>query len=110
MSPFQSARDSHIPACFEWRSNGCSNSPDHPMGFNFLPSCQRHDFGYHNARQLGIFDKAEKARIDQNFRRDMKDVCAKYKGFWSKPANWECRGLAKTYYEAVKYFGGGDAQ
>lgn len=35
-----------------WESDGCSDSPDHPFGFDYLPACYRHDFGYDNYKRV----------------------------------------------------------
>lgn len=32
----------------DWTSDGCTQSPESPLGFNFFPACHRHDFGYQN--------------------------------------------------------------
>jgi hypothetical protein len=85
---------------FDWSTDLCSNSPDQPLGFDFRPSCTRHDFGYRNYKAMSQFD-ANKARIDDSFYFDMKQVCAGYSGV----PKGTCDGLAWTYYQAVKQFG-----
>lgn len=86
---------------FNWTTDLCSNSPDRPLGFDFRLSCTRHDFGYRNYKAMNQFD-ANKARIDDAFYFDMKQICAEHGGI-SKST---CDGLAWTYYQAVKQFGG----
>jgi hypothetical protein len=100
MAQFQAARNANSPSCFDWSSDGCSDSPDNPLGFNFLPSCERHDFGYRNYKDEGRFP-AYKARIDSNFKKDMDNYCATLNAI-EKAA---CDGVAEIYYEAVKEFG-----
>jgi hypothetical protein len=34
MAQFQSARAAQDPNTLDWTSNGCSSSPDNPLGFN----------------------------------------------------------------------------
>ncbi|KAF2834459.1 hypothetical protein M501DRAFT_907618, partial [Patellaria atrata CBS 101060] len=99
MSQFQAARNARNPSGLDWTSDGCSSSPDNPLGFNFVPSCQRHDFGYRNYKRQNRFE-AGKARIDSNFRNDMYDQCTR-----ESPSS-ACRVVADIYYNAVKNFGG----
>lgn len=89
-------------ADLDWYSNGCTASPDQPLGYNFLPSCQRHDFGYHNYKNQDRFTEQNKDRIDSNFKSDMYNECAT-RGSVSKTV---CEGIADIYYEAVSTFGG----
>lgn len=100
MSDFQAARAAQNPPELDWSSDGCSYSPEDPLGFNFEPSCQRHDFGYRNYKAQGRFDDAGKARIDNNFKSDMYNECA-------TEGDLEdiCDGVADLYYEAVVEFG-----
>ncbi len=100
MAQFQAARAAQDPPELDWSSNGCSDSPDNPLGFNFEPSCQRHDFGYRNYKAQGRFDDAGKAHIDSNFKRDMDNQCATEGGLEDV-----CDGVADLYYEAVVVFG-----
>ncbi|MEV5817986.1 phospholipase [Micromonospora haikouensis] len=85
---------------FNWSTDYCSSSPDNPLGFNFKLSCQRHDFGYRNYKEMGQFP-ANKARVDSAFYEDLKRACATYSSV-VRPA---CYSLAWTYYEAVSIFG-----
>ncbi|GGO68154.1 phospholipase [Nonomuraea cavernae] len=89
----------------DWSSDGCSWAPDKPEGFNFLPSCQRHDFGYRNYKRQGRFNEDVRGDIDQNFKDDMYDVCRKYSGLQSYKGVI-CRRTADTYYTAVRGLGG----
>ncbi|GAB3208248.1 hypothetical protein GCM10027294_18130 [Marinactinospora endophytica] len=80
-----------------WDSDGCSWSPDEPFGYEFLSSCERHDFGYRNYKQQSRFTEEARLRIDNQFRTDMYSVCG---------GNVLCRGVAVIYYNAVREFGG----
>ena len=85
---------------FDWSTDGCSASPDQPVGFDFRLSCHRHDWGYRNYKVMAQFP-ANKARIDSAFYEDLKRKCATYNAI-VRPV---CYGLAWTYYEAVSTFG-----
>jgi hypothetical protein len=39
---FETARTARNPAGLDWTSDGCSDSPDNPFGFDFIFSCHRH--------------------------------------------------------------------
>ena len=90
------------PLPSDWSSNGCTASPDNPLGFDFLQSCQRHDFGYRNYKAQSRFSDDAKARIDDNFHDDMDNQCATEDGDVKRGL---CEGVATLYYEAVKAFG-----
>lgn len=79
-----------------WSSDGCSNSPDNPFGFNLVKACYRHDFGYRNYKRQGRFTEYNRLRIDNNFKSDMYYVCN---------GNWFCNRFADAYYAAVRQFG-----
>jgi hypothetical protein len=81
----------------DWSSDGCSWSPDTPFGWQFLPGCHRHDFGYRNYKKQGRFTSANRLKIDDNLYSDLKSVCG---------SNIACKGAAWTYYQAVRKFGG----
>ncbi|MFB9908227.1 phospholipase [Allokutzneria oryzae] len=84
----------------DWSTDGCSSAPDNPFGFELLPACHRHDFGYRNYKRQGRFDSANRLRVDDNFRADMYTRC---------DSNWACRRIADIYYYAVRTFGGSSA-
>ncbi|SHF34672.1 phospholipase [Streptoalloteichus hindustanus] len=84
----------------DWSSDGCSKSPDAPLGYDFLPACQRHDFGYRNYKKQSRFTKDNRKRIDDNFRADMYSIC---------DDSWTCKRTADIYYHAVRKFGGSGA-
>jgi|SRR5437763_761669 len=81
----------------DWSSDGCSDSPDQPFGFNFLPGCYRHDFGYRNYKKQGRFNETTRKSIDDNFYADLKGICG---------SNAACKATAWVYYQAVRKFGG----
>lgn len=94
MEEFQAQRTSlfHNPL-LDWRNNGCTSAPDKPFGYNFIPSCQRHDFCYLNYRRQDRYKKL-KSRYDDNFREDMFNECAKLEGIRSG----HCRSVANVYH------------
>ena len=55
ISQFIAARNAKNPAGLDWSSDGCSSSPDNPLGFDFENSCYRHDFGYRNTKAQSRF-------------------------------------------------------
>lgn len=63
-------RNANDPSNLDFTSDGCTKSPDNPFGFPFTPACNRHDFGYQNARHQSRFTKAFKSRIDSNFEKE----------------------------------------
>ncbi|KAK0702955.1 phospholipase A2 [Lasiosphaeria miniovina] len=100
---FIAKRNARDPSTLDWSSDGCTDSPDNPFGFPFVPACNRHDFGYNNYRAQSRFTKAAKAKIDTNFKSDLYYQCGTV-GLQSI-----CKALADVYYAAVKAFGGSDA-
>lgn len=52
LESFITLRDQRYPSYFFWESDGCSQSPDAPFGFPFLPACYRHDFGYDQYKKV----------------------------------------------------------
>lgn len=82
----------------DWSSDGCSSSPDTPLGFDFLSACHRHDFGYRNYKAQARFDETSRLSLDTLFRADLYSVCGR---------NWVCQRTADIYYAAVREFGGG---
>ena len=75
MSEFLSARQAQQPAGLDWSSDGCSSAPDNPFGFDFAPGCYRHDFGYRNYKAQDRFTDSAKASIDDNFHKDLYNIC-----------------------------------
>jgi hypothetical protein len=85
---------------YTWSTDLCTASPDQPFGWDFRPACIRHDFGYGNYKQFGLFDQ-NKPRVDQAFYADLLRICAD-QSWWERGA---CESLAFVYYQAVKTFG-----
>ncbi|OJD28337.1 hypothetical protein ACJ73_00262 [Blastomyces percursus] len=106
MAQFTAAGNAKDPSSLIWESDGCSKSPDKP-GFNFLPSCYRHDFGYRNYKAQDRFSKTNKKKIDKLFRSDLYNECAKEK-YEDKEEN--CKDIADIYYWAVSTFGKRDLE
>lgn len=102
ISSFLAAKKKQSPKTLIWTDDGCSKSPDRPAGFNFLHSCQRHDFGYRNFKKQNRFTKANRLRIDNKFKSDLYNECEKH-GIIKRTA---CKRIADTYYIAVRTAGG----
>jgi hypothetical protein len=97
LSAFQTVRAQHPHADqLDWSSDGCSNSPDNPFGFNFVKACYRHDFGYRNYKKQGRFTETNRLPIDNRFKSDLYTIC---------DGNWACNRVADVYYAAVREFG-----
>jgi hypothetical protein len=80
----------------DWSDDGCSYSPDEPLGYEFKEPCQRHDFGYRNYKAQSRFSEDNRLRIDDNFRDDMYGTC---------DGDSNCESAADVYYWAVRQFG-----
>lgn len=107
IASFLSSKAAQSPAGLIWTDDGCSKSPDKPDGYNFLPGCQRHDFGYRNYKDQGRFTEDNRGKIDGNLKTDLYNECNKYSGL----SSWkgvECRRIADLYYAAVRNFGNAD--
>ncbi|MFI7676682.1 phospholipase [Actinophytocola sp. NPDC049390] len=99
LSSFQTVRSQRPYASqLDWSSDGCSNSPDNPFGFNFVRACYRHDFGYRNYKRQGRFTESTRLTLDNKFKSDLYTICN---------GNWACNRTADVYYAAVRQFGGG---
>ncbi|GGS38766.1 MULTISPECIES: phospholipase [Actinokineospora] len=97
LSQFQQTRAARPYASqLDWSSDGCSNSPDNPFGFNFVRACYRHDFGYRNYKRQGRFTESTRLSIDNKFKSDLYTICG---------THWGCRRTADVYYSAVRQFG-----
>ena len=104
MKTFQKARKAKNPSKCNWSSDNCSWSPDKPDGFNFVPACQRHDFGYRNTKAQKRFTKAMKKKVDDNFKKDLYNYCNGFSGIWSYKGVI-CRRYADTYVFFVRKYG-----
>lgn len=115
LSEFIAAHNAQSPPELDWSTDGCSNAPDNPFGFDFAPACWRHDFGYRNYKAQGRFEGAGKAAIDSNFRDDLYDQCAASSSVAVEEevgddddgveAQGLCEVTADIYYKAVVLFG-----
>jgi hypothetical protein len=101
MSDFQTARKAKSPSCFDWSSDACTLGPDRPLDINFIPSCQRHDFGDTNFRAEGQWNSVNKEKTDGRFRADMLDVCAAHEGLENMAKKALCKVFADQYATAV---------
>jgi hypothetical protein len=104
MAEFQSARHARSPSCFDWYSNACTFSPDRPLGFNFIPPCQRHDSGDTNSANKIQWNPINKARTDWSSRTDMWAVCDKLTGWKNVLKRATCMVVANKYADAVVVF------
>lgn len=88
-----------------WSNDGCSNSPDYPLGLNFKPSCNHHDFGYRNVSQYARGrNETYRKYVDSRFLSNLKIVCGDVS--WLNPTlKAKCYALAYTYYTAVRNLG-----
>jgi len=62
---FISYRNKKDPSYLDWSSDGCTDSPDNPLGFPFLNGCRRHDFGYRNYKKEKRFTYNNRLKIDK---------------------------------------------
>ena len=102
MASFLSAKKRKSPGTLIWTDDGCSNSPDRPSGFNFLHSCQRHDFGYRNYKKQGRFTHGNRKNIDDKLKSDLYAECNKH----DLIKRAVCKRIADIYYHTVRTFGG----
>lgn len=92
---------------FIWETDGCTVPEvvrillpgfdfDRPLGYDFRPACERHDFGYRNYASMQAFDADTKSRLDDTFYADMERACED---------DSRCLRTAALYYKAVTIFG-----
>jgi Flp pilus assembly pilin Flp len=70
------------------------------VSFDFTESCVRHDFGYRNTKDLGLFEE-RKDDIDRVFLKDMRAHCATR----SVLLRGSCYRWAVRFYAGVRAFG-----
>ena len=104
LADFQAVKDSpdHDPR-MDYSDDGCSApvlGSEKPW-FHFREACERHDFGYRNAKRLGLFHEY-KRRIDAIFARDMVEAC-EMEAWWQRGL---CRETAALYLSGVTLAGG----
>jgi len=95
-------------AAHEPGTNGCTLAPDSsyvPVYYDFHAACDQHDLCYINKPHGDT--SAGRRVCDDEFRANMKAWCNGYYWRWYQaPARSACRGVADTYYTAVRTFGG----
>lgn len=110
LSVFVAVANTAMPPTLDWTTDHCSAPLVGNTGrsFDFTHSCRRHDFAYRNLKR---FDRDApntwwtatwRARVDEQFKRDLKSQCA------GRPLNQRipCRWWAEIFYRAVRTFGG----
>ena len=88
--------DAHTPH----PTNGCSFSPDRPNGYNFRPSCDRHDVCYGH-KPYGN-SAAGRRGCDVAFRTSMNQWCAANRSGVERD---RCLGTASGYFNTVRTYG-----
>jgi hypothetical protein len=88
----------------DWTTDGCSAPVvgNEGRSFNFTQACIRHDFGYRNLKRLGQFNEAVRAKIDEQFHRDLESSCTKQ----VRTRKIRCLMWSETFYVAVRTTGG----
>jgi hypothetical protein len=88
----------------DWTTDGCSAPVvgNEGRSFNFAQACMRHDFGYRNIKRIGQFNDATRAKIDEQFHRDLESSCATQ----VRTRKIRCLMWADTFYVAVRATGG----
>ena len=88
----------------DWTTDGCSAPVvgNEGRSFNFTQACMRHDFGYRNIKKLGQFNDATRAKIDEQFHRDLESSCSNQ----VRTRKIRCLMWADTFYVAVRATGG----
>ncbi|KAK2616991.1 hypothetical protein QQS21_000080 [Conoideocrella luteorostrata] len=105
LSDFGARREAKDPSNLIWDADGCDMSPDNPLGFPFLPACERHDFGYRNYKAQDRFTADGRSKIDDKFKADLYEQCSKCGWCSASAVKSICTSLADTYYSAVRAFG-----
>jgi hypothetical protein len=88
----------------DWTTDGCSAPVVGSDGrsFNFTHACVRHDFGYRNTKKLGQFTEIVRAKLDEQFHRDLESSCAPQ----VRTRKIRCLMWAETFFVAVRATGG----
>ena len=88
----------------DWTTDGCSAPVvgNEGRSFNFTQACVRHDFGYRNIKRLGQFTENVRAKIDEQFHRDLETSCATQ----LRTRKIRCLIWAETFFVAVRATGG----
>ncbi|QPH06417.1 hypothetical protein C2857_004878 [Epichloe festucae Fl1] len=102
LAQFIVQRDAREPSDLDWTSDGCTGSPDHPFGYHFRQSCQRHDFAYRNYKLQGRWNHTLREKVDHRFHKDLYLVC---EGVKKSKSELICQALADFYYLGARIFG-----
>jgi hypothetical protein len=88
----------------DWTSDGCSAPIVGSKGrsFNFRSACNRHDFGYRNFKNLGLFDTSTRTLIDEQLHRDMNTFCDSQR----RTFKVRCIAWSEIFYTMVRAAGG----
>jgi len=88
----------------DWTTDGCSAPVVGSEGrsFNFRSACNRHDFGYRNFKNLGLFDTTTRTLIDEQLRRDMNTYCDSQR----RTFKVRCIAWSEIFYTMVRAAGG----
>ena len=87
----------------DWSTDGCSAPIVGSEGrtFDFRIPCARHDFAYRNFTALGVLDETLRARIDDQFRRDLYRSCERQ----VRTRRVRCVAWAELFVEVVRRVG-----
>ena len=87
----------------DWSTDGCSAPVVGSEGrtFDFRSACARHDFSYRNFSALGLLDETLRARIDEQFRRDLYRSCERQ----LRTRRVRCVAWAELFVEVVRRVG-----
>ena len=88
----------------DWSNDGCSAPIVGSEGrsFNFRSACDRHDFGYRNFKNLGLFDTSTRTLIDEQLHRDMNTYCDSQR----RTFKVRCIAWSEIFYTMVRAAGG----
>jgi hypothetical protein len=88
----------------DWTTDGCSAPIVGSQGrsFNFRSACDRHDFGYRNFKNLGLFDTSTRTLIDEQLHRDMNRACDSQR----RTFKVRCIAWSEVFYTMVRAAGG----
>lgn len=87
----------------DWSTDGCSAPVVGSEGrtFDFRIPCARHDFAYRNFTALGVLDDSLRARIDDQFRKDLYKSCERQ----LRTRRVRCVAWAELFVEVVRRVG-----
>ncbi len=88
----------------DWTTDGCSAPIVGSEGrsFNFRAACTRHDFGYRNFKNLGLFDNLTRTLIDEQLHQDMNTYCDSQR----RTFKVRCIAWSEIFYTMVRAAGG----